>query len=192
MPRSASTGKVLAAAPNRPGLHFRIGRVLLAQAGQPGGDASALTARAREQFELELQRDPTNANAAYELGELQRRAGELEKAVASFGAAVHSDPGFPGCARRSRPYADHTESRERGRSPARTSDDARSGVGRRVLPPLAGLWRGGKRRRAAARARDLHAAASTEAWHGSIGEGRPDVTKQDLPGVPRGGGREKE
>ena len=27
---------------------------------------------------------------------------------------------------------------------------------------------------------------------GSIGEGRPDVTKQDLPGVPRGGEREKE
>ena len=86
--------QVLAASPNRPGLHFRIGRVLLAQAGQAGSDASSLTARARQQFELELQRDPTNANAAYELGELQRRAGELEPAVASFGAAVHSDPGF--------------------------------------------------------------------------------------------------
>ena len=98
--------QVLAAAPNRPGLHFRIGRVLLAQAGQAGSDASSLTARARQQFELELQRDPTNANAAYELGELQRRAGELEQAVASFGAAVHSDPGFLRCARWSRAYLD--------------------------------------------------------------------------------------
>src|SRR6185312_16148904 len=78
--------QVLAMAPNRPGIHFRIGRVLLAQAGQPDGDVASLTARARQQFELELQRDPTNANASYELGEIQRRAGELEPAVASFGA----------------------------------------------------------------------------------------------------------
>ena len=105
-PPSGNTEQVLAAAPNRPGLHFRIGRVLLAQAGQAGSDASSLTSRARQQFELELQRDPTNANAAYELGEMQRRAGELEQAVASFGAAVHSDPGFLRCARRSRTHLD--------------------------------------------------------------------------------------
>jgi len=85
---------VLRLAPERPGAHFRIGRVLLAQSQQQGADASGLITQARQQFEAELHRDPTNANAAYELGELQRKAGELDRAVESFGAAVRSDPGF--------------------------------------------------------------------------------------------------
>ena len=160
--------QVLAAAPNRPGLHFRIGRVLLAQAGQAGSDASSLTARARQQFELELQRDPTNANAAYELGELQRRAGELEPAVASFGAAVHSDPGFSDALVGLGRTLTDTESRERGRPTARTSDDARSKLRRGVLPPLAGIWRDRQCRWPAASARDLPPAAGPEARRRSV------------------------
>jgi Putative Zn-dependent protease, contains TPR repeats len=84
--------QVLAQEPNRPGIHYRIGRVRLAQSAKSGSDA--LVAQARAEFERELQRDPSNANAAYELGELQRKAGELDHAVASFTAAASVDPGF--------------------------------------------------------------------------------------------------
>ena len=86
--------QVLALAPRRPGLHFRIGRVLLAQAQQPDADSGSLTSQAQREFEAELQLDPTNANAAYELGEIQRKAGQLEKAAEAFGVAVKAYPEF--------------------------------------------------------------------------------------------------
>jgi tetratricopeptide (TPR) repeat protein len=84
---------VLAASPNRPGVHFRIGRVLLARSAQGKGDAGA-EAAALEEFDRELQIDPSNANAAYEIGEIQRKAGRLDMAVASFKKAVEADPEF--------------------------------------------------------------------------------------------------
>ena len=87
--------QVLAIAPNRPGLHFRLGRVLLSRSEQAGGDAAALAeTEALREFEQELQIDPTNANAAYEIGEMQRKAGQLDKAIESFRRAVDSYPGF--------------------------------------------------------------------------------------------------
>jgi tetratricopeptide (TPR) repeat protein len=85
--------RVLALAPNRPGIHFRLGRVLLARSKQARGDASA-EAEALTEFGLELQTDPTNADAAYEIGELMRKAGQFDKAVASFKRAVASYPSF--------------------------------------------------------------------------------------------------
>jgi tetratricopeptide (TPR) repeat protein len=81
---------VLDAAPRRPGIHFRIGRVLLARSAASSGDAAA----ARQAFEEELRLDPTNANAAYELAEMHRKAGELEPARALFAQAVTHYPGF--------------------------------------------------------------------------------------------------
>lgn len=89
--------QVLAIAPNRPGLHFRLGRVLLSRSKQAERDAAAKAeaeAEALKEFEQELQIDPTNANAAYEIGEIQRRAGQLDKAIESFRKAVDSYPGF--------------------------------------------------------------------------------------------------
>ena len=87
--------QVLVIAPNRPGLHFRLGRVLLSRSEQAGGDAAALAeTEALKEFEQELQIDPTNANAAYEIGEMQRKAGQLDKAIESFRRAVDSYPGF--------------------------------------------------------------------------------------------------
>ena len=88
--------QVLALAPRRPGLHFRIGRALLARAQQPDSGAEAGKAReeARAEFEAELKVDPTNANAAYELGEMHRKAGELEAAAAFFESAVRRYPDF--------------------------------------------------------------------------------------------------
>jgi len=84
--------QVLTAAPRRPGMHFRIGRVLLERSN---GDASSPDVpEARRAFEEELALDPTNANAAYELGEMHRKAGELEPARRLFEQAVSNYPGF--------------------------------------------------------------------------------------------------
>jgi tetratricopeptide (TPR) repeat protein len=85
--------QVLAVAPRRPGLHFRLGRVLLLRAAQARGDASA-ESEALKEFGLELEIDPTNADAAYEIGEMMRKAGQLDKAIDSFRRAVGSYPAF--------------------------------------------------------------------------------------------------
>ncbi len=83
---------VIAAAPRRPGIRFRIGRVLLARAKDDR--SSNDVAEARKAFEEELTVDPTNANAAYELGELNRAAGDFEAARGHFEQAVKHYPDF--------------------------------------------------------------------------------------------------
>ncbi len=80
---------VLALDPNRPGIHFRLGRVFLARSQQTNSQAEA-----RHEFEQELQVDPTNANAAYELGEIHRKSGQLDKAREYFEMALKPDPDF--------------------------------------------------------------------------------------------------
>jgi tetratricopeptide (TPR) repeat protein len=85
--------KVLAVAPKRPGVHFRIGRVHLARSKRADGDAAA-EAEALKEFEQELLIDPSNANAAYEIGEIQRTSGQLDQAIASFRKALTSYPDF--------------------------------------------------------------------------------------------------
>jgi tetratricopeptide (TPR) repeat protein len=84
--------QVLAAAPRRPGIHFRIGRVLLERSSKDGS-ADDL-AEARRAFEEELAVDPTNASAAYELAEMHRKAGELEPARKLFEQALTHYPAF--------------------------------------------------------------------------------------------------
>ncbi len=85
--------QVLAAAPRRPGIHFRIGRALLQRAANPSsGTDDALAAE--KAFEAELALDPTNANAAYELAEMHRQAGDLEAARSLFAQALTSYPAF--------------------------------------------------------------------------------------------------
>lgn len=81
--------QVLALTPGKPGVHFRIGRVLLAKS--PDAEARAGAAKA---FEKELELDPSNANAAYELGEIRRKAGELEPARQLFELALKHYPDF--------------------------------------------------------------------------------------------------
>ncbi len=85
--------QVLAMDPGRPGLHFRIGRVLLSRAAQAKGDPAAEAAAVKE-FEQELQADPTHANAAYEIAELERKAGRLDRATTFFRRAVDAYPAF--------------------------------------------------------------------------------------------------
>jgi len=79
---------VLALDPSRPGVHFRLGRTLLALA-QPEAQAEAL-----REFEQEYRLDPTNGNAAYEAGEIYRRSGQLDGAVKFFELALKHDADF--------------------------------------------------------------------------------------------------
>jgi len=84
---------VLALDPQRPGIHFRIGRVMLERARHSEFRTSE-TAKAMKEFEQELRIDPSNANSAYELGELHRKAGELEAARGYFETGLKYYPDF--------------------------------------------------------------------------------------------------
>lgn len=89
----ASYRKVLALDPQRPGIHYRIGRCLRERARDSHHPEDLSLAMA--EFQQELLRDPENANAAYEIGEIQRLAGKLPEAKTSFEAALRSHPDFP-------------------------------------------------------------------------------------------------
>ena len=83
---------VLALDPGRPGIHFRVGRALLSRLQST--HSAEDRAEAVREFEKELALEPTNANAAYELGEIYRRSGERDKAREYFEMALHSYPDF--------------------------------------------------------------------------------------------------
>jgi tetratricopeptide (TPR) repeat protein len=84
--------EVLKQDPHRAGIHYRLGRALLAQSqkGSPEDAAEAL-----QEFQRELDVDPTNASAAYEIGEAHRKAGDLDQAQHFFEEALKSYPDFP-------------------------------------------------------------------------------------------------
>lgn len=84
--------RVLALDPHRPNIHYRIGRTLLARSRKNNSAQDA--AEAAKEFEEALQQDPGNANAAYELGELHRNAGELDDARKYFEMALKYYPNF--------------------------------------------------------------------------------------------------
>ncbi len=84
--------QVLSADPRRPGIHYRIGRTLLARSRQSNTPDDV--AAAAKEFSQELEVDPGNANAAYELGEIHRNAGEFDEAQKFFALAVQHHPDF--------------------------------------------------------------------------------------------------
>jgi tetratricopeptide (TPR) repeat protein len=84
--------RVLEFDPHRPGIHYRLGRTLLALSRNSTSPND--TADAAKEFEQELRLDPTNANAAYELGEINREAGKLSEAQQFFEAALKNYPDF--------------------------------------------------------------------------------------------------
>jgi tetratricopeptide (TPR) repeat protein len=81
--------KVLSLDPERPGIHFRIGRTLLLRPLETDSLDEVLKA-----FQNELMIDPTNAAAAYEMGEVHRKTGQLEKAQVFFETANKHYPDF--------------------------------------------------------------------------------------------------
>ena len=85
--------EVLKLEPQRPGIHYRIGRSLLGRYWQRHS-LEDLTA-AENEFEQELQIDPANANSAYELGELRRKANRFDEAQQYFEQALQHYPDFP-------------------------------------------------------------------------------------------------
>ena len=67
--------KVASLDPGRSGIHFRLGRAISLR-GEPTSREEAL-----REFEMELQLDPTNVGAAYEVGEIQRKDGQLVNTI---------------------------------------------------------------------------------------------------------------
>jgi len=85
--------EVLKLEPQRPGIHYRIGRSLLGRYWQR--HSSEDLTGAEKEFEQELQIDPANANSAYELGELRRKANRFDEAQQYFERALQHYPDFP-------------------------------------------------------------------------------------------------
>jgi len=76
--------------PQVPGIHFRLGRLLLSQSNP----SPTVADEAKIEFEQELQIDPSNAGAEYVLGELARQHQQWDEAIAHFSRASKLDPQF--------------------------------------------------------------------------------------------------
>jgi tetratricopeptide (TPR) repeat protein len=83
---------VLAMDPHRPGIHYRLGRVYLARLrdSQKPEDREA----AQREFRAELEEDPRNGNAAYELANMAAEDNNLEEARKQFEAVIAQFPDF--------------------------------------------------------------------------------------------------
>jgi tetratricopeptide (TPR) repeat protein len=76
--------------PKLPGIHFRLGRLLLSKPNP----SPTVAEEATREFQKELSIDPSNAGAEYVLGELARQNENWEDAVAHFSKAAKLDPQF--------------------------------------------------------------------------------------------------
>jgi tetratricopeptide (TPR) repeat protein len=79
--------RVLEIDPHLPGIHFRIGRLLLS-----GPKSATAKERAKQEFEEELKVNPHNAGAEYVLGEIARQARDFPQAIEHFTSASQLDP----------------------------------------------------------------------------------------------------
>jgi tetratricopeptide (TPR) repeat protein len=75
--------------PEMPGIHYRLGRILLSKPATPGADQEA-----KKEMDAELAIDPRNAAAEFILGEIERRAEHWEAALPHFSRASQIDVGF--------------------------------------------------------------------------------------------------
>jgi tetratricopeptide (TPR) repeat protein len=85
--------EVLGLEPRRPGVHYRLGRALMGRFWQRHSPDDPPAAE--KEFEQELQIDPGNANSAYELGEMRRKARRFDEAQQYFEQALQYYPDFP-------------------------------------------------------------------------------------------------
>jgi tetratricopeptide (TPR) repeat protein len=85
---AAQYNKILEANPGLPGIHYRLGRIMLGRV--PPDEASA-----NREFEEELKVDPQNAPAEFMLGESARQRGQWDEAIAHFSKASKADESFP-------------------------------------------------------------------------------------------------
>lgn len=87
---AAEYRKILEINPNLPGIHYRLGRVLLSKPNPP----PEVLDEAKRQFLTELKIDPQNAGAEGVLGELARQADQWSDAIDHFTRATKLDTGF--------------------------------------------------------------------------------------------------
>lgn len=79
--------KILDQYPQRRGVHYRLGRLLLSK-NPPDVE------NAKKELHEELKADPNNAAAEFVLGETARQAGEWDEAIGHFSRASKIDAGF--------------------------------------------------------------------------------------------------
>jgi tetratricopeptide (TPR) repeat protein len=87
---AAEYRKILEIDPMLPGIHARLGRVLLS-GPQPSPEA---VAQAKKNFEDELQINPNNAASEYVLAELAKNDGDFPTAIRHYTRATKIDAGF--------------------------------------------------------------------------------------------------
>ena len=75
--------------PGLPGLRLRIAVLLLEHSPDPDAWKQAL-----DELKAELKVNPASAEAEYEIGEVDRKHGDLEQAAAAFHRALRLDPKF--------------------------------------------------------------------------------------------------
>jgi predicted Zn-dependent protease len=88
----AAFNRVLQLDPQRPGIHYRLGRIYLARfkEGRKPDDRDA----AVREFNAELEVDPGNGNAGYELANIQAELGNSETARRQFEQVLERFPDF--------------------------------------------------------------------------------------------------
>jgi tetratricopeptide (TPR) repeat protein len=86
---AAEYRQVLKQNPRLPGIHYRLGRILLSKPR-----TASTVEEARHEFATELQIDPTNPGAEYVLGELARQDNNFPEAIAHFQKAAKLDSTF--------------------------------------------------------------------------------------------------
>ena len=87
---AAEYRKIIDMSPLLPGIHYRLGRVLVSKQNPSPADVK----QAKEQFQQELEVDPKNAGAEYVLGELARQDSDLPLAIRHFSRATKLDAAF--------------------------------------------------------------------------------------------------
>jgi tetratricopeptide (TPR) repeat protein len=81
---------LLTRGPLMPGIHSRIGQIILTLPATASSNDEA-----RKEFEQELKLHPRNAGAEYFLGELARKAGLLPRAIEHYASAAKLNPDLP-------------------------------------------------------------------------------------------------
>jgi tetratricopeptide (TPR) repeat protein len=84
--------EVLRLEPERPAIHYRIGRSLMGRFWQRQSSEDIVAAQ--KEFEEELRLHPDNANSAYELGEMRRKNKQMDEAQRYFEQALQHYPDF--------------------------------------------------------------------------------------------------
>lgn len=89
-PAAVQYRKAVALAPNAPGLHYRLGLMLVRSSNEP-----AAWEEARQAFREELRIDPTHARCYVELAELLRKQGQLDEAEKLFERGLELNADLP-------------------------------------------------------------------------------------------------